>query len=114
MPLRSGGLRALAALLLGTALVAPCLLWHEPADQRAGAEEIADLKDQLKNGLQARRPEDRAFLDRVAKMVESDQLPVELVKSTFQWARTRKKPYPYPYFEKALKLRAAELGITVQ
>lgn len=114
MPLRSGGLRALAAAVLGASLAAPWILWREPPANRAVADEIADLKDQLKNGLQARRPEDRAFLDRVAKMVESDQLPVELVKSTFQWARTRKKPYPYPYFEKALKLRAAELGITVQ
>ena len=74
--------------------------------------EVANLQDQLENGLQARLPGEFAFIARVVEMVEANQLPLELVKSTFQWAR-RKKPYPFPYFERALRLRAAKLGIQI-
>jgi hypothetical protein len=107
--LRSTFLRCLAAL----GLAASGLFAHRAIRTITAAEEVAPLKDQLKNGLEARRPEDRLFCDRVAQMVEESRLPVELVKGTFQWAR-RKKPYPFPYFERALRLRAAELGIQIQ
>jgi len=72
--------------------------------------EVADLQEQLENGLQARLPAEFAFIARVVMKVEQNQLPLELVKGTFQWSRG-KKPYPFPYFERALRLRAAELGI---
>ena len=45
-------------------------------------------------------------------MVEQNQLSRKLVDSTFQWAR-KKRPYPYVYFERGLKVRAARLGIHV-
>jgi hypothetical protein len=46
-------------------------------------------------------------------MVEDKQLPIELVKSTFEWVRRAKqhKRSLVPYFERALRLRAARLGI---
>jgi hypothetical protein len=34
------------------------------------------------------------------------------VQSTFLWARP-KKPYPFPYFENGLRLRAAKRGISL-
>ncbi len=80
---------------------------------QAAAVEVADLKDQLKSGLFVRRPEEHAFIDRVVRMVEQERLPVDLVKSVFQWARKQKKRYPFPYFERALRLRAAELGLSI-
>ena len=73
----------------------------------------ANLKETLESGLRARRPEEFAFLQRVITMVDEGRLPVDLVRSTFDWARD-KRPYPYPYFERGLKIRAARLGITVQ
>jgi hypothetical protein len=73
----------------------------------------ANLQQTLESGLRARRPEEFAFLRRVVTMVEQDQLPLNLVRSTFDWAR-HKRPFQYPYFERALKLRAARLGIVVQ
>ena len=77
------------------------------------AADIAELKDQLNSGLKARRPQEFAFIGRVVEMVENRQLPLELVQSTFQWARF-KKPYPYPYFESGLRVRAAKLGINIE
>ena len=74
------------------------------------AAEIAGLKDQLEKGLKARRPVEFEFIEKVVEMVETEKLPLDLVRSTFQWARY-KKPYPYPYFERGLKIRAEKLGI---
>ena len=73
--------------------------------------DVADLTDQLKNGLRVRRPGDLAFIDKVVEQVEQGRLPISLVKSTFQWARTKMTRYPFPYFAKALRIRAGKLGI---
>ncbi len=76
------------------------------------AIEVADLQDQLESGLRARLPAEFAFIRRVVNLVETDRLPLDLVVSTFQWAR-RHKRYPFPYFERALRTRAARLGIAI-
>ena len=76
------------------------------------AVDVADLQDQLEAGLQARRPQEFAFIARVVAMVAKNRLPRFLVQSTFDWAR-RKQPYPFPYFQRALIIRAARIGIRV-
>jgi hypothetical protein len=101
-----------AAVLLLAGLAAAALL-NSTGAQPAAAQEIAELKEQLKNGLLVQRPEDQAFVDHVVIMVEQNRLPMELVKSTFQWARRKKKPYPFPYFRKGLEIRAAEIGVKI-
>lgn len=70
----------------------------------------SSLKDLLEKGLRARRPEEFQFIAVVVRKVEAGALPKEIVQSTFLWAR-RKPTYPFQYFEQALKLRAAELGV---
>ncbi len=77
-----------------------------------GAKRV-NLKDQLEKGLRARRPAEFAYIARVIAMVDSGALPETLVRSTFGWAR-RKRPYPFPYSQRALRWRAAELGILVR
>ena len=71
-----------------------------------------DLKTTLEKGLKARRPVEFAFLADVAARVEDGRLPKRLVDSTFLWAR-QKHDYPFPYFERGLKLRARRLGIAL-
>jgi len=75
-------------------------------------QDIADLKTQLNSGLRCRRPEEFEFVNLVVQLVDNLQLSEELVKGTFQWAR-KKKPYPFPYFERALRERAAEGGVAI-
>jgi hypothetical protein len=72
--------------------------------------DVASLKDQLSAGLRARLPSEFTFIAIVVDKVEADELPLEMVMSTFQWAR-RKLPYPFPYFEHALRVRARGRGI---
>jgi hypothetical protein len=74
--------------------------------------EVANLREQLTFGLRARLPSEHAFIDLVVERVRMGKLPVEVVMGTFQWAR-RKRPYPFPYFESALRLRAARKGISL-
>jgi hypothetical protein len=98
-------------LILGNGTVGIAEL-HEPAVPRTDASgvEVAGLRDQLAAGLRARLPSEFTFIAIVVDKVESNELPLDLVISTFQWAR-RKQPYPFPYFEHALRLRAASRGI---
>ncbi len=79
---------------------------------QAMAADVADLQEQLEDGLLTRLPREFAFVGRVVRLVEGRRLPLDLVMSTFQWAR-RKRPYPFPYFERALRTRAARLGIAI-
>ena len=98
---------------LATLLCLPILLFATlviTSPDAPGAD-VAELKDQLKNGLRVRRPVDLAFIDKVVELVEKGQLPVSLVTGTFQWARTKTTRYPFPYFAKALRIRAGKLGI---
>jgi len=79
------------------------------------AVEVADLKEQLENGLKARLPADFAFISKVVMLVEDNKIPLKTVKAVFQWARNKgaKNNYPFPYFQRALKIRAKKLGIVI-
>ena len=60
---------------------------------------VVDLEQQLKSGLKARRPLEFDFIKAVVQKVKDKELPIDLVQSTYLWAR-RRQPYPYPYFER--------------
>ncbi|HZZ28018.1 MAG TPA: hypothetical protein VFE46_08445 [Pirellulales bacterium] len=77
-----------------------------------GGVVVPTLRQQLQVGLLARTPDEQAFVDEVVDMVNSGDLPFSLVQSTFLWAR-RHRPYPMQYFERALRVRASELGIGI-
>ena len=78
----------------------------------APAITVANLEQTLKNGLKARRPIEFDFIKLVVDMVKDEQISLELVQSTFLWAR-RKQPVPYPYFERGLRERASKQGIAL-
>jgi hypothetical protein len=81
------------------------------AEEPVGGAEVISLEDQLKTGLKARRPEETEFIDEVARLVNAGQLPRKLVDSTFVWALRRRTNYPFPAFERALRLQADRLGV---
>lgn len=78
----------------------------------SGSIVVPTLKQQLKAGLLARTDAEQTFVDEVVARVDAGELPISLVQSTFLWAR-RHRPYPMQYFERALRVRAAELGIEI-
>ena len=81
------------------------------ADETVGGAEVISLEDQLKTGLKARRPEETEFIEEVARLVNAGKLPRKLVDSTFMWALRRRTNYPFPAFERALRLQADQLGV---
>ena len=78
-----------------------------------GRIQVGDLKQQLESGLRPRTPAEFAFIQRVVTMTKQNALPIKIVKVTFNWAR-RKRPYPFPYFQRALTIEAGKRGIRVQ
>jgi hypothetical protein len=90
---------------------------HARADDVAPATEdgktAVTLESRLTTGLKARRPEDVEFVERVAEMVRTGQLPAKVVDSTFLWAIRRRQSYPFPAFQKALRIQADRLGIDI-
>jgi hypothetical protein len=76
-----------------------------------GGATVPTLKQQLQTGLLARTPQEQEFVDNVVAKVDSGELPLGLVQSTFLWAR-RHRPYPMQYFERALRVRAHDAGIS--
>jgi hypothetical protein len=103
MPLRR---LLLAALLLG--FTAPAAA---PAAEPAKVGTVLGLEDRLKTGLKVRRPEEGAFIEEVARLVRAGELPVKLVDSTYLWALQRQQKYPYPLFERALRIQASRIGV---
>ncbi len=102
-------LLAVSFIAAPAAAVLPLSGAELPTDQPTAQ---ADLKDELEAGLKARRPQEFQFIAKVVDMVNRKQLPLEMVRSTFIWAR-KKKPYPYPFFERALIQRAAKIGVRI-
>lgn len=101
---------------VGAAFMLTLLAFTSPAWPRAKAEEpvggeVISLEDQLKTGLKARRPEETEFIEEVARLVDTGRLPRKLVDSTFSWALRRRQTYPFPAFERALRLQADRLGV---
>jgi hypothetical protein len=64
----------------------------------------------MKVVLHTATPEEEGFIDYVLARVDRGTLPLDLVESTFLWAR--KKPHnKFQYFKRGLILRAEQQGI---
>jgi hypothetical protein len=96
-------------------LLAGILIACRPAMLRGGEPpavgKVADLETRLKTGLRARRPEEHRFIERVVQLVREGNVPGKLVDSTYLWAVERQQKYPYPLFERALRIQADRLGV---
>ena len=89
------------------------ILELEAANAPRPQRNVGDLKEQLEVGLRPRHPDDYAFIARVVTAVKNNELPLSTVRVTFNWARKR-RPYPFPYFQRAVRLQAAKLGVTLR
>ncbi|MEN6451573.1 MAG: hypothetical protein ABFC96_13860 [Thermoguttaceae bacterium] len=75
-----------------------------------GADTGGLTADNMKATLHTATPQEDGFIERVLARVEDGSLPLDLVQSTFLWAK--KKPRKkFFYFKQGLILRAADRGI---
>lgn len=100
---------AVLTALLSTTVFSPAATAAEPPVPR----QSTTLAEQLKAGLKARLPEEFAYADRVAALVEQGVLPVKLVDTAFAWARKKGVPYPFPYFRRVLEIQASLIGVKI-
>ena len=66
----------------------------------------------MKIVLHTATPQEDGFIERVVARVDAGTLPLDLVESTFLWARNKPKK-KFFYFKQGLILRAADRGITI-
>ena len=109
----AAGLPATLLLALLPSLAAPHAFAADGGDEPAETRTAASIEDRLTIGLKARRPEDVAWLERVAGMVREGRMPAKVVDSTYLWALRRRQAYPFPSFRRALELQADRLGIEI-
>ena len=75
---------------------------------------VASLKDQLLAGLKVRRQVELQFVEEVVRLVNQRRLPTRLVLETFHYARRKPTKHPFQYFQRALAIRAARLGVRIR
>jgi len=97
----------LLALVVALATAGP-LAADPPAATRPA---VIELAERLKAGLRVQVPRDTAFCDLVAQRVHEGRLPGKVVDSTYLWAVSRGRKYPFPAFEQALRIKAAKLNV---
>ena len=64
----------------------------------------------MKVALHTATPEEDGFIEYVLARVDAGTLPLDLVESTFLWAK-KKRTNKFQYFKRGLILRAEEKGI---
>ena len=102
------------------ACVAATLPWHH-ASLAAEPTTIRAVPGTLEHFVAGRllvvKPEDAAFIDKVAFHVRRGDLPESMVRGTCEWAATRALrrgvAYPFPSFRAALTSKARRLGVTL-
>ena len=105
----------IAVVLLIGLVTIPCVIAGRDStasEPGLAGLELSEMENQLAFGLRARLPTEFQFIKRITVLVRSGQLPLEMVASTFAWAR-HKQPYPFPYFVRALRIRAADIGVEI-
>lgn len=75
---------------------------------------VASLKDQLLVGLKVRRQVELQFVEEVVRLVNQRRLPTKLVLETFHYARRKPTKHPFQYFQRALAIRAARIGVRIR
>lgn len=103
---------AFAAAVLFSASTAFAQLTAPPA-ARGGGPRVASLEERLVNGLRATRPEQQAFLQQVVQEVEAGRLPAGLVNAVYKWAQGRFPLYPFPFFERGMRVEARRRGVNL-
>ncbi len=90
-------------------LLLVCVLLAAAGRQAAASPLDANT---MKVALHTATPEEDGFIDHVLMLVDKGTLPLDMVESTFLWAR-RRPQRKFQYFKYALTLRAQQRGIAL-
>ncbi|EMI22423.1 secreted protein [Rhodopirellula maiorica SM1] len=79
----------------------------------ATTDRSATLEEQLTNRLRATSEEQRAYLRFVVLKVKEGKLDLRLVVAVERYALRRRPDFPFPFFERAMKVQAAKYGVVM-
>ena len=85
----------------------------QPRVLSASQDKYANLKEQLTNRLRATKREQHGYINYVVKQVQKQKLEMRLVVAVERYALRRHPYYPFPYFERAMKVEAGKRGIAM-
>lgn len=74
---------------------------------------VATLQEVLVTNLRATRSEQREFLRRVDRAVSERRIDASLVIAVMRHSQRRNPPYPFPYFERAVRYEASKRGLNL-
>ncbi len=78
---------------------------------QAGGQQVATLEEQLINRLRATTAQQKGFLRRVAVLVREKQLEQRLVVAVYRYSLKRHPYFPFPFFERAMRVEARKRGV---
>ena len=84
-----------------------------PRSLSGSSRPIGQLEEQLINGLRATRVEQQAFLKKVVTLTSQKKLDQRLVTAIYGWSRRRQPLYPFPFFERGIRIEAQKRGIVL-
>ena len=123
------GLIALTALIANAVIEAPGRAIEienlprpvTPADRLKEGGRQVDLYYMLRVGLKAKTKADFEYIDEVVEKVQQGKLPVDMVQSSFLYARYRYRTHPgshklrpMVYFQPSLTARAKKIGVILE
>ena len=82
-------------------------------DRRASAQQRPLDAATMRMALRTTPIETQGFIDRVLDLVDQGVLPIDMVHSTFDWAR-KKPDHKFQYFRFGMIVRAASIGVKLQ
>jgi hypothetical protein len=84
----------------------------QPVTPRGG-NQAASLNDILVNNLKATTPDQQAFLLRVVEETDNKHLEQGLALAVMRYAQRKHSAYPFPYFERAIRVEAAKRRVAL-
>lgn len=104
-------LRLVAIVISLAAATATCRAQMIVPPAASGGTRVATLQEVLVTNLRATRSEQREFLRRVERAVAERRIDTPLVMAVMRYSQRRNPPYPFPYFERALRHEASKRGV---
>lgn len=105
-------------IITAAALVASLVIGHSSAEAQilaappeAAGSRVADLQRQLVNRLRATTPERQEFVRRVVVETEAGRIEPRLVQALVRYSVRRRPDFPFPFFERAMRIKAKEVGV---
>ena len=113
-PMLNSILRLALVPVLLTFLLAPVdAQITQPRILSASPDRYANLTEQLTNRLRAFDQEKRSYIAFVVAKVREGKLEARLVLAAQRYAIRRNSEFPFPFFERALRVEAGKRGVAL-